>query len=53
VTWNNIGFRHDFVVRWLSAFIVGWPVAAVTAFFAIPLVRRATLGLVALIDGTS
>jgi hypothetical protein len=52
VTFTNIGFRHDFVVRWLSAFIVGWPVAAVTAFFAFPLVRRVTLVLVALIDGT-
>ena len=53
VTFPNIGFRHDFVVRWLSAFIVGWPVAAVTAFIAIPFVRRATLGIVALIDGAS
>jgi hypothetical protein len=53
VTFTNIGFRHDFVVRWLSAFVVGWPVAALTAFFAIPPVRRATLGIVALIDGVS
>ena len=53
VTFTNIGFRHDFVARWLSAFIVGWPVAAVTAFIAIPFVRRATLGIVALIDGAS
>jgi hypothetical protein len=52
VTWTNIGFRSDFVARWLSAFIVGWPVAAVTAFFAIPPVRRATQRIVALIDGT-
>ena len=50
VTWTNIGFRVDFVTRWMSAFIVGWPVAAVTAFFAIPLVRRLTLALVTLID---
>jgi hypothetical protein len=51
VTWHNIGFRIDFVTRWLSAFVVGWPVAAVTAFVAIPFVRRATQRLVALIDG--
>jgi len=50
VTWTNIGFRADFVTRWLSAFIVGWPVASVTAFFAIPVVRRLTLALVTLID---
>jgi hypothetical protein len=28
VTFMNIGFRADFVRRWLSAFVVGWPVAA-------------------------
>ena len=28
VTWHNIGFRGDYVSRWLSAFLVGWPVAA-------------------------
>jgi len=50
VTWTNIGFRADFVGRWMSAFIVGWPVAAVTAFIAIPLVRRLTQRLVLLID---
>jgi Protein of unknown function (DUF2798) len=53
VTWTNIGFRSDFVARWLSAFVVGWPVAAVTAFFAIPPVRRATQRIVTLIDGTA
>jgi len=52
VTWTNIGFRADFVGRWLSAFFVGWPVAAVTAFVAIPLVRQLTQRVVMLIDGT-
>jgi len=50
VTWTNIGFRVDFVTRWMSAFIVGWPVAAVTAFVAIPFVRRLTQAVVTLID---
>jgi len=40
VTFVNIGFRIDFVPRWLNAFIIGWPVAAVTAFIAIPFARR-------------
>jgi hypothetical protein len=40
VTWSNIGIHPDFVKRWLSAFLVGWPVAAVTAFIAIPPMRR-------------
>jgi len=50
VTWTNIGFRVDFVTRWMSAFIVGWPVAAVTAFVAIPFVRRLTEAVATLID---
>jgi len=51
VTFTNIGFRIDFVPRWLKAFITGWPVAAVLAFFAVPYVRRATEAIVQLIDG--
>jgi hypothetical protein len=51
VTFVNIGFRADFVRRWLSAFIIGWPVVAVTAYIALPFVRRATVRIVALIEG--
>ena len=50
VTWSNIGFHPDFVKRWLSAFILGWPVAAITAFIAISPVRRLAGGLAALLD---
>jgi uncharacterized protein DUF2798 len=50
VTFTNIGFTADFVPRWLKAFAVGWPVAAVTAFLAIPYVRAATMRIVALIE---
>ena len=45
VTFTNIGFRADFVPRWLKAFAVGWPVAAVTAYVAIPYVRRMTAAI--------
>lgn len=45
VTFSNIGARADFVPRWLGAFVTGWPVAAVTAFFAIPAVRRLTVAI--------
>lgn len=51
VTFVNIGFHPDYVRRWLFAFTVGWPVAALTAFVAFPLVRRATAALVTLMDG--
>jgi hypothetical protein len=53
VTFTNIGLRADFVGRWLGAFVIGWPVAAVTAFVAIPLARQFTLLIVSLIDGTT
>jgi hypothetical protein len=51
VTFTNIGLRADFVPRWLSAFLIGWPVASVTAYFATPVVQVATRKLVALIEG--
>jgi hypothetical protein len=50
VTWSNIGIHPDFVKRWLSAFLVGWPVAALTAFIAIPPIRRLACSLAALLD---
>ena len=53
VTFTNIGFRADFVPRWLNAFVSGWPVAAVTAYFALPHVRRMTTALAALFDKTA
>jgi hypothetical protein len=50
VTFSNIGLRADFVPRWLSAFFIGWPVASVTGLIGFPYVRRATSGIVALIE---
>lgn len=50
VTWANIGLRPDFVTRWLSAFLIGWPVAAITAFVAIPPMRQLTARLVMFLD---
>jgi len=50
VTVSNIGLRADFVTRWFSAFFVCWPVALVTGLIAFPYVRRATTGIVALIE---
>jgi hypothetical protein len=50
VTIVNIGPRPDFVRRWLSAFVIAWPVAALTAMIAFPLVRKLTLRIVTLIE---
>jgi hypothetical protein len=51
VTFFNIGWCADFLPRWLSAFLVGWPVAAVTAFAALPMARGITRRIVGLIEG--
>jgi hypothetical protein len=53
VTWANIGLHPDFVRRWLSAFILGWPVATLTAFIVIPPVRRLAESFAALLDRNS
>lgn len=47
----TIGLCPDFIARWLSAFFIGWPIASVTGLIAFPYVRRATTGIVALIEG--
>lgn len=52
VTFTNIGFRADFVHRWLSVFIVGWPVGAITALVAFPYLRRVAAGIAGLIERT-
>ncbi len=49
-TYANVGSHVDFVRRWLSAYIVAWPGAAVTAYIAFPLSRGATTPIVALIE---
>ena len=49
VTWLNLGFTPDFILRWLRAFGIVWPFAAMAAFIAIPLARRATARIVRII----
>jgi hypothetical protein len=49
LTFFNIGWRNDFVVRWWSAFAIGWPIAASTAYLAI---RSLTQRIVAAIERT-
>jgi hypothetical protein len=42
ITFLNIGMPQDYVARWLKAFAIAWPAAAVAAYIAIPLARTAT-----------
>jgi uncharacterized protein DUF2798 len=49
----NIGPRHDFVLQWMKAYVIGWPVAAITGYLIMPAARRFTTRMVALIDGVA
>jgi hypothetical protein len=53
VTYLNLGFRHDFLIQWAKAYIIAWPIAAVTGYAVMPMARRVTTRLVAMIDGTA
>jgi hypothetical protein len=45
VTYLNLGFRHDFLLQWVKAYFIAWPVAATTAFLVMPMARRMTDGI--------
>lgn len=51
ITWLNLGFPPNYFYLWLKAFVIAWPAAAIAAFIAIPLARRATATIVRLIEG--
>jgi len=51
VTYLNLGFRHDFLIQWAKAYIIAWPIAAVTGYIVMPMARRVTTRVVAMIDG--
>ena len=50
LTFFNIGWRSDFVIRWWSAFAVGWPIAASTVYLAMPFARSLTQRTVAAVE---
>jgi hypothetical protein len=52
LTFFNIGWRNDFLIRWWSDFAIGWPIAASTAYLAIPFARSLTQRIVAAIERT-
>lgn len=53
VTYLNLGLRHDFLIQWAKAYIIAWPIAAVTGYLVMPMARRVTTRLVTMIDGTA
>ena len=38
--WLALGFDPAFPWQWAKAFVVAWPIAAVTAFFVMPGARK-------------
>jgi hypothetical protein len=52
LTFFNIGWRNDFLIRWWSDFAIGWPIAASTAYLAIPFARSLTQRIVAAMERT-
>ncbi len=51
VTYLNLGLRSDFMVQWVKAYFIAWPVAATTAFLVMPMAKRATDGILRKIGG--
>ncbi len=49
VTYLNLGLRPDFLLQWVKAYFIAWPIAAVTGFVVMPMARRATDGIVRMI----
>ena len=41
-TWLNIGLTHDFILKWAKAYIIAWPIAAITGYLVMPPARRLT-----------
>ncbi|MBR0567563.1 DUF2798 domain-containing protein [Azoarcus sp. L1K30] len=51
ITWLNLGLPSDFIVRWLHAFIVAWPLASAAAYLAIPVAQKTTKRILAALYG--
>lgn len=43
----NLGFPPDFLRQWAKVYVISWPVAAVSGYFAMPLARRTTEAIMA------
>ena len=51
ITYMNIGWVPDFITRWLHAFVVAWPLAALAAFIALPVSQRITRAILLRLAG--
>jgi len=53
VTWLNLGLRYDFLLQWAKAYIIAWPIAALTGFLVMPMARRFTDWVMTLTGGAT
>ncbi len=53
VTYLNLGFVPDFLLQWVKAYFIAWPVAAGTAFTIMPGCRRLTDRIVVRLERTA
>ena len=51
-TFINLGLPSDFVVQWMKAYFIAWPIAAATGYLVMPSARRLTDRILTRIDGT-
>ncbi len=51
VTYLNLGLPPNFLLQWVKAYFIAWPIAALTGFLVMPMARRATDGLVRMFGG--
>jgi hypothetical protein len=49
VTVVNVGVPTDFLGRWMKSWALAWPAAAVIAYVSMPIVRRLSERLAALL----
>ncbi len=49
ITFVNLGLQRDFLLQWMKAFGIAWPLASCVAFVAVPLARNITGKIVRLI----
>jgi hypothetical protein len=52
-TYLNLGLRADFLRQWGKAYVIAWPVAAITAFLVMPLAQRATQRIISRLEGSA
>ncbi len=49
VTWINLGWGPDFIEKWMAAFRLAWPAAALIAFALGPFIQGATQRIIKII----